>query len=279
MSHTIAQALAFASTQQLDRLDAQLLALHALGREQQSRAWLIAHDDDLMSPAHWQHFEQLVQARAQGQPLAYLVGQKEFFGLSLAVSPAVLVPRPDTETLVQWALDLLQHAPNTAPAPSVLDLGTGSGAVALAIKANAPSAHVTGLDSSEQALMVAQHNGAQLGLDVEWLHSNWLQAVGQQRFSLMVSNPPYIELDDLHMAQLQFEPQAALTSGTDGLDDIRHITQTAAPHLLPGAWLLLEHGWNQAEAVAELLQLAGFANVQHRHDLGGHIRCTGGQWV
>lgn len=277
MAHTIAQALVCASTQQLDRLDAQLLALHALGRGQQERAWLIAHDDHLMLPAQWQHFEQLVHARAQGQPLAYLVEEKEFFGLPLAVSPAVLVPRPDTETLVQWALDLVPQAPNKAP--TVLDLGTGSGAIALAIKAHAPSAQVTALDSSEQALAVAQHNGAQLGLTVQWLHSNWLQALGSQRFDLMVSNPPYIALDDPHMAQLQFEPQCALSSGTDGLDDIRHITQTAAQHLQPTAWLLLEHGWNQAQAVAQLLQLAGFTNVQHRQDLGGHIRCTGGQWV
>lgn len=277
MSYTIAHALAFATTQRLDRLDGQLLVLHALGREQQDRAWLIAHDDHVMSPTQWQHFEHLVRVRVQGQPLAYLVGQKEFFGLQLAVSPAVLVPRPDTETLVQWALDLLQHAPN---APStVLDLGTGSGAIALAIKANVPSAQVTALDSSEQALAVAQHNGAQLGLAVQWLHSNWLQALGQQRFSMMVSNPPYIELNDPHMAQLQFEPKSALTSGTDGLDDIRHITQAAAQHLQRGAWLLLEHGWNQSKVVAQLLQLAGFTNVQHRHDLGGHIRCTGGQWV
>lgn len=277
MSFTIVHALAYAHTQQLDRLDAQLLVLHALGRAQQDRAWLIAHDDHAMSPAQWGHLEQLVQARAQGQPLAYLVGQKEFFGLTLAVSPAVLVPRPDTETLVQWVLDTLQDAPQTVP--KVLDLGTGSGAIALAIKANAPHAQVSALDSSAQALAVAQHNSVALGLDVRWLHSNWLQSVGDEGFDLMVSNPPYIEVGDPHMAQLQFEPETALTSGPDGLDDIRHIAQTAPHNLLPGAWLLLEHGWNQAQAVATVLQRSGFVNVQHRHDLGGHIRCTGGQWV
>lgn len=283
MSQSIAHALAFATAahnlSRVERLDAQLLLLKVLGKQQTERAWLIGHDDQVLTELQSHQFIELVLARVSGQPLAYLVGEKEFFNLKLAVSPAVLVPRPDTETLVHWVLDLLQSL--AAARPQIADLGTGSGAVALAIKANAAHAQVVAVDNSPQALAVAQENGKTLDLPVQWLLSDWLQAKELQghAFDVIASNPPYIEQADVHMAKLQFEPVSALTSGADGLDDIRAIAQMAPKHLKPGAWLLLEHGWNQSQAVAQLLAQAGFGQVQHRQDLAGHIRCTGGQWV
>ncbi len=283
MNLTLAQALVHASAQAVDRLDAQLLMLKVLMREQTERAWLIAHDDQLLTPNQWREFEQLLLSRSQGQPLAYLVGEKEFFGLTLNVSAHVLIPRPDTETLVEWALNTVKFS--CLQAPTVVDLGTGSGAVALAIKANAQHAQVTALDLNPEALALARLNGQRLQLDVHWMESNWLQGIqgiqGPQTrgFDLVVSNPPYIEDGDPHMAQLLFEPVSALTAGADGLSDIRTIIQQAPSHLNTGGWLLLEHGWNQANAVAQLLRQQGFTDVQSRTDLGGNTRCTGGKWV
>ena len=280
---TLAQALVHASAQAVDRLDAQLLMLKVLMREQTERAWLIAHDDQLLTPNQWREFEQLLLSRSQGQPLAYLVGEKEFFGLTLNVSAHVLIPRPDTETLVEWALNTVKFS--CLQAPTVVDLGTGSGAVALAIKANAQHAQVTALDLNPEALALARLNGQRLQLDVHWMESNWLQGIqgiqGPQTrgFDLVVSNPPYIEDGDPHMAQLLFEPVSALTAGADGLSDIRTIIQQAPSHLNTDGWLLLEHGWNQANAVAQLLTQQGFTDVQSRTDLGGNTRCTGGKWV
>ena len=280
MNLTLAQALVHASAQAVDRLDAQLLMLKVLMREQTERAWLIAHDDQLLTPNQWREFEQLLLSRSQGQPLAYLVGEKEFFGLTLNVSAHVLIPRPDTETLVEWALNTVKFS--CLQAPTVVDLGTGSGAVALAIKANAQHAQVTALDLNPEALALARLNGQRLQLDVHWMESNWLQGIqGPQTrgFDLVVSNPPYIEDGDPHMAQLLFEPVSALTAGADGLRDIRTIIQQAPSHLNTNGWLLLEHGWNQANAVAQLLTQQGFTDVQSRTDLGGNTRCTGGKWV
>ena len=283
MNLTLAQALVHASAQAVDRLDAQLLMLKVLMREQTERAWLIAHDDQLLTPNQWREFEQLLLSRSQGQPLAYLVGEKEFFGLTLNVSAHVLIPRPDTETLVEWALNTVKFS--CLQAPTVVDLGTGSGAVALAIKANAQHAQVTALDLNPEALALARLNGQRLQLDVHWMESNWLQGIqgiqGPQTrgFDLVVSNPPYIEDGDPHMAQLLFEPVSALTAGADGLSDIRTIIQQAPSHLNTDGWLLLEHGWNQANAVAQLLRQQGFTDVQSRTDLGGNTRCTGGKWV
>ncbi|MGY8893856.1 MAG: peptide chain release factor N(5)-glutamine methyltransferase [Burkholderiales bacterium] len=280
MNHTLAQALVRASAQAVDRLDAQLLMLKVLMRGQTERAWLIAHDDHVLTPSQWREFEQLLLSRSLGQPLAYLVGEKEFFGLTLTVSAHVLIPRPDTETLVEWALNTVKDS--CLKAPAIVDLGTGSGAVALAIKANAPHAQVTALDLSPDALALARLNGQRLQLDVRWMESNWLQGIqGLQTrgFDVVVSNPPYIEENDPHLAQLLFEPVSALTAGADGLRDIRTIIQQAPSHLNTNGWLLLEHGWNQANAVAQLLTQQGFTDVQSRTDLGGNTRCTGGKWV
>lgn len=281
MNHpTCAQALAAAQALGLERLDAQLLLLHALGKPADARAWLLAHDTDELTDEVAQRFRALSLRRAGGEPLAYIVGSKEFFGLALQVDARVLVPRPDTETLVQWSLDLLQTS--GAPAgPEILDLGTGSGAIALAIahslRAAGRQAHVVAVDASTEALCVARENAQRLGLQLEFIESHWLDQV-RGHFDLIASNPPYIANADPHLAALVHEPLTALTAGADGLDDIRQIVQQAPPHLQPGGWLLLEHGYEQASAVRQLLIRQGFRQVESRRDLAGIERCSGGQW-
>jgi release factor glutamine methyltransferase len=284
---TCAQALTAARALGLERLDAQLLLLHALGKPADARAWLLAHDTDLLPDDVARQFQALSLRRAAGEPLAYIVGSKEFFGLALQVDSRVLVPRPDTETLVQWALDLLLATAITPPLETpvvleVLDLGTGSGAVALAIahslQAASRPARLLAVDASTDALAVARANAERLGLkNVQFLESSWLQQVSG-RFALIASNPPYIASADPHLAALTHEPLQALTAGADGLDDIRQIIAQAPAHLLPGGWLLLEHGYDQAGRVRELLVNQGFEQVQSRQDLADIERCSGGQW-
>jgi len=272
VTSTLAAALADARTAGLDRLDAQLLLAHVL---QRPRSWLLAHDTDLLAPQDAAAFRAAVARRAAGEPLAYITGRKEFHGLSLQVDASVLVPRPDTETLVDWALEHL----GAHEASTVVDLGTGSGAIALALKHARPAAHVHAVDASAAALATARANAARLHLDLRFHHGDWWTAVGGQRFQLAVSNPPYIAEGDPHLAALQAEPVMALTSGADGLDAIRRIVADAPAHLEPGAWLLVEHGHDQADAVAMLLRNAGFDAVCSRQDLAGVNRCTGGRWV
>jgi len=277
---TCAQALATTQTLGLERLDGQLLLLHALGKTPDARAWLLAHDTDELTAEVAQRFRAMSLRRASGEPLAYIVGSKEFFGLELQVDARVLVPRPDTETLVQWSLDLLQ-TPGIPPVPRILDLGTGSGAIALAIahslRAAGRQAHVVAVDASADALCVARENARRLGLDVQFIESHWLDKVSGH-FDLIASNPPYIASADPHLAALVHEPLEALAAGVDGLDDIRQIVQQAPEHLQPGGWLLLEHGYEQAGAVRKLLTQQGFLQVQSRQDLAGIERCSGGQW-
>ena len=278
---TVTAALQQARQQGLDRLDAQLLLLHALDRAGQDRAWLLAHDTDALSADDRARFAALVARRAAGEPLAYLTGHREFFGLDLQVNPRVLVPRPDTETLVSWALALLPEtvdslAESVPPGP-VLDLGTGSGAIALALKAQRPQLQVQALDHSEAALAVARSNASRLGLEVDFRLGNWLDGV-QERFQLIVANPPYIADADPHLPALRFEPLQALTAGADGLRDLRAIVAAAPACLATGGWLLLEHGYDQAGSVCQLLRVAGFTQVQSRADLAGIARCSGGQW-
>jgi release factor glutamine methyltransferase len=269
----IQQALAAAcSALGLARLDAQLLLLHALGRPQNDRAWLLAHDTDALDPETEMRYIGLTRRRAAGTPLAYLTGVREFHGLTLQVDRRVLDPRPDTETLVDWALELLP------PAGSVIDLGTGSGAIALAIRHARPDAQVSAVDASVEALAVAQANAQRLGLDVAFRPGDWLTG-DAGRYDMVVANPPYIAEGDPHLEQLGHEPQMALTSGPDGLDAIRTIVAQAAAHLQPGGWLLLEHGWDQAAAVRELMAQAGLAEVQSRRDLAGIERCSGGRHI
>jgi release factor glutamine methyltransferase len=272
---TVREALARAKAQGLDRLDAQLLLAHHLKRP---RSWLLAHDDDALTPAQREAFDADVARRADGVPIAYLLGQREFHGLSLQVTPDVLDPRPDTETLVEWALELLAGELATQPTPQVLDLGTGSGAIALAVKHAAPRVRMRALDASAAALAVARGNAQRLGLDVGFTLSDWWSALEPPRLHLALSNPPYIDGDDPHLAQLRHEPLQALTPGSDGLAAIVRIVDGAPAHLEPGAWLLFEHGFDQGAAVRRLLQQRGFADVATRRDLAGHERCSGGRW-
>lgn len=262
---TLSEWLRAAQAQGVARSDALGLMGHVLGRE---RAWLIAHDEHQPAAAEQAAMAALLARRAAGEPYAYLVGQREFFGLMLAVTPAVLVPRPETEDLVAWAL--------TLPPGRALDLGTGSGAIALALASRGWT--VTATDASADALAVARGNGERLGLRVEWRAGSWWHAVaGCPPFDLVISNPPYVAEGDAHLPALRHEPITALTAGPDGLADLRAIVAGAPAHLKPCGWLLLEHGFDQGAAVAGLLRAAGFAQVHTRPDLAGLDRCTGGQ--
>lgn len=269
---TLAQSLQHAQALGLSRLDAQLLHLLALDRPLHERAWLIAHDSDVLSVEQHNRLASLIQRRSGGEPMAYITGYKEFFGLPLHIDARVLDPRPDTETLVEWALELL---PDLAD-HSVIDLGTGSGAIALALQHERPHALVSAVDASLDALAVAQSNAVRLRLPVHFIHSHWLRDVPGV-YDLIVSNPPYIREDDPHLDALTYEPRQALSSGEDGLQDIRRILEQAPAHLEPGGWLLLEHGYDQAQDVRELFEQAGWHDVQSRQDLAGIERCTGGQ--
>ena len=270
---TLQQALTTAQAQGLARIDAQMLLLHTLGRATGDRAWLITHDTDTLPPAVQQRFEALCQRRLAGEPVAYLTGTKAFYGLELQVDARVLDPRPDTETLVDWALEVLKGH----PAPRLLDLGTGSGAIALALQHQRPDATVLAVDASPDALAVAQANATRLGLAVQFRHGQWMEGL-EGVFDAIVSNPPYIPAADPHLAALTHEPLQALASGADGLEDLRTLIAQAPAHLKPGGWLLLEHGWDQADAVSALLRSAGLEQVQGRKDLAGIVRCSGGRW-
>ncbi len=272
-SKSVSQMLQFAALQGLARLDAQMLLLHALGRAPADRAWLIAHDADAVPPPALQRFNTLCARRADGEPVAYLTGQREFFGLQLQVDARVLDPRPDTETLVEWALQALAGE----AAANVIDLGTGSGAIALALKSQRPTWQVCAVDASADALAVARANAQRLGLAVHLRLGHWLEGEAAQ-YQLIVANPPYIAAADPHLLALRHEPLQALASGADGLDDIRLIVAQAPARLVPGGWLLLEHGHDQALAVRTLLVAQGFARVSSRADLAGIERCCGGQW-
>ncbi len=270
---SVADALRQARTLGIDRLDAQLLLADVLA---QPRTWLLTHDDAVLDAAQQARWQTALSRRADGEPLAYITGWHEFHGLMLHVGPAVLDPRPDTETLVDWALERLRDSGLSAP--RVVDLGTGSGAVALAVQHGWPQAKVFAVDLSADALAMAQRNGARLGLAVQWRQGDWFGALPGERFDLIVSNPPYIADADPHLPALRHEPLLALTSGADGLDAIRQIVARAPEHLCPGSALLLEHGYDQGDAVAELLRQRGFQAIAHRHDLAGHVRCSGGTW-
>ena len=267
----IRDALAQARQAGVDRLDAQWLLGHLLQRD---RAWLLAHDDEALPLPAACAWPALLARRAAGEPLAYVTGERMFCGLTLQVSPAVLVPRPETELLVAWALACL----GSAPSLDVIDLGTGSGAIALAVAHARPDARLLATDASNAALAVASANARQLTLPMRFTQGNWWAAAGGGRFGLALCNPPYIAAHDPHLAALAHEPGAALTSGDDGLDALRQIIAGAPAHLLPGAWLLLEHGHDQADAVRDLLLSHGFGPPQTRADLAGLPRCSGAMW-
>jgi len=252
------------------RLDAELLLAHVLGV---SRARLYAWPEHEPEPMQREAFDRLVAARERGEPIAYLTGRREFWSLDLAVTPDVLIPRHETELLVELALDRIARDRDVR----VADLGTGSGAIALALARERPLARVTATDASAAALDVARRNAARLGIgNVAFAVGDWYAALGDARFDLIVSNPPYIAAGDAHLAQgdLRFEPAAALASGADGLDAIRRIVADAPEHLADGGALLLEHGFDQSLRVRALLDAAGFQNVTSVSDNGGHERVT-----
>jgi release factor glutamine methyltransferase len=275
---TLAQALLRARALGVERLDAQGLLAYVLGRD---RSWILAHDDLGLDARAAERFAELAQRRAAGEPYAYLVGEREFHGLSLRVTPQVLIPRPDTETLVDWALECLAGPLAGVTAPRVLDLGTGSGAIALAIRHACARAQLCATDVSEQALAVAAANGQRLGLQVQWLQGDWWHALGPPapHWHLVLSNPPYVAAGDPHLRALGFEPTSALVpqrNAGDGLGDLAHIVAGAPGFLAEGAWLMLEHGSSHGAAVRRLLEEAGFAQVRTRPDLGGNERVTAG---
>jgi release factor glutamine methyltransferase len=271
---TVAQILRESHSQGLLRLEAQMLLLHALQRSPNDRAWLLSHADDTLSIAQHSLFTQSMTRRLNHEPVAYIIGMKEFFGLTLQVDARVLDPRDDTETLVEWALSCMADVDS----PRVIDLGTGSGAIALALKHARPDANVHAVDASSDALAVAHKNAQQLQLNITFHHGSWFTSLPEEKFDAIVSNPPYVAQADTHLSALKQEPLSALVSGADGLDDIRTIVQQAPAHLKPGGWLLLEHGHDQAHAVQTLLANQGFESVQSRPDLAGIMRCTGGHW-
>ena len=254
-------------------IDARLLFQHSLKVD---HAWLIGHINYKLTDAQSECFQQLLARRLNGEPIAYILGMREFYGLPLKTTPATLIPRPDTEALVEVALDKLPDNQNL----KVLDLGTGTGAIALAIAKSRPQAQVTAVDFSHEALSVAKENAQNLDLArVRFIESDWFSNLHGDKFDVIVSNPPYIAENDAHLTQgdLRFEPLTALASGKDGLDDIRHIIQAAPSHLDPNGWLMLEHGYDQAEKVAELLTLYGFEQISHAPDLSGTLRVTLGR--
>ncbi|MCX7193669.1 MAG: peptide chain release factor N(5)-glutamine methyltransferase [Proteobacteria bacterium] len=255
------------------RIEVQCLLQSVL---QVNRAYLLTHLERILSDDETAHYNALFQRRINGEPIAYLLGTREFYGLEFKVTPATLIPRPDTELLVELAL---QRIPQRGKC-RILDMGTGSGAIALAIAHERADAEVVAVDASDAALDVARENAQRLNLgNVRLLHSDWFASLEGERFDIIVSNPPYIESDDVHLGQgdVRFEPLSALASGSDGLDDIRRIVANAKKHLTPAGWLMFEHGYDQADRVRQLLQDAGFSGVASWRDLSGIERVTIGQ--
>jgi release factor glutamine methyltransferase len=255
-------------------IDAQVLLAFVLGRD---RAWLAAHATDALPPDDASAFAQLARRRRDGEPVAYLTGRREFWGLSLAVDPAVLIPRPETETLVECALSKLPQRRDTR----VLDLGTGTGAIALALAHERPQARIVAIDTSDAALAVARGNARRLAVDsVDFIRGSWFDALhAGERYDLIASNPPYVAVGDPHLGEgdVRFEPAAALVSGIDGLDALRVIVGSAGPYLAPGGWLVVEHGYDQAEAVRRLFEDSGFEALESHRDLCGIHRVAAGR--
>jgi release factor glutamine methyltransferase len=260
---TIEEAL---SSSGIDPREARLLLAAASGF---SEASVLAHPERELPAQVQDEFLKMTARRAAGEPVAYILGHKEFYGLELAVTPAVLIPRPETELLVDLAL--------TRQPASVVDVGTGSGAIALAIKRHLPAARVVATDASAAALEVAKRNAARYALEIELRHGRWFEPLAGERFEAIISNPPYVVVDDPHLEGLQFEPRVAIVAGADGLDAFRVLAREAPAHLLPGGWLLLEHGAGQHEAVRALLEAAGLETTESWPDLAGIPRVSGGK--
>jgi release factor glutamine methyltransferase len=254
------------------RLDAEVLLMHITGL---ARTALITHAQELLLPENEKRLHALLARRAHGEPVAYLTGKREFWSLDLCVTPDVLIPRPETELLVEQAL---AHIPDDAEW-TVADLGTGSGAIALAIATERPHCHLIATDNAAAALAVARVNATRLGIaKVEFRQGEWLKPLAGMRFDVIVSNPPYVRANDPHLTQgdVRFEPESALIAGADGLDAIRRITADAVSGLRPGGWLLFEHGYDQAQAVRTLLETHGYDRIASCRDTAGHERVTAG---
>lgn len=266
---TLGEAMAFARAK-IDRLDARLLLEHATGC---SHTDLLARPETPVFGPAYEQFAEWVGRRAAGEPLAYLTGEAEFRGRVFQVSPAVLIPRPETEVLIDLALEKLRGL----PAPKVVDLGTGSGIVAISLALECPQAAIATVDLSKEAISVARNNAGRLGAQVEFHEGDWFAPLVGRRFDLIVSNPPYVAAGDPHLALngLPHEPQMALTDGADGLECIRRIVAAAPAHLNPGGWLLFEHGYDQGEASRNLLTAAGFKAASTFPDLAGIDRVSG----
>uniref|UniRef100_T1H9M4 peptide chain release factor N(5)-glutamine methyltransferase n=1 Tax=Rhodnius prolixus TaxID=13249 RepID=T1H9M4_RHOPR len=270
----VATALQQLTHSESQKRDAEILLEHVTGK---GRTFLLAFGETLLDDAQLQRLSALLARRINGEPVAYLTGTREFWSLPLAVSPATLIPRPDTECLVEQALQCMAQF----SAPTVLDLGTGTGAIALALASERPDCTVTGVDVQPDAVTLAQRNAATLQLpNVQFLHGNWFEPVAPTRFSVIVSNPPYIDAEDIHLCEgdVRFEPISAMVAAEGGLADLRWIIQQAPQHLKNTGWLLLEHGWQQGEPVQQLLQQRGFEQVATCSDYGGNERVTLGQW-
>lgn len=266
------QAIVQLNQSESRRRDAEILLAFVTGK---SRTFILAFDETPLTQPQLQQLDLLLARRVNGEPIAHLVGEREFWSLPLRVSPFTLIPRPDTESLVEQAL-----ARMPASACSVLDLGTGTGAIALAIASERPDCEIIALDLIPEAVELARDNAKRLGIkNVRVLQSNWFSALHSQRFSVIVSNPPYIDREDPHLAQgdVRFEPLSALVADENGLADLRTLVKTSRQFLEPGGWLLLEHGWTQAVAVQQLLEEAGFNEVQTCQDYGGNDRLTAGR--
>ena len=275
---TIGAALA-AARQKIGIAEARLLLRYLLGC---SAAHLEAHREDELDSAVEEIFRACVERRWQGEPIAYLTQTREFYGRPFAVTPAVLIPRPETELIVDTVLQQIRHSRasgNPVSSLRVLDLGTGSGCLAITLALELPQADVTAVDSSCDALVIAAGNAKQLGAKVHLLESDWFSALANEWFDLIVSNPPYIAAEDPHLKQgdLRFEPPDALASGADGLDAIRHIAENAQAHLVSGGWLLFEHGYDQGDRVRALLEANRYCAIEQWHDIAGILRVTGGR--
>jgi len=255
------------------RRDAEILLGFVTGR---ARTFLMAFGETVLTPQEQDQLERLLARRERGEPVAYLIGEREFWSLPLSVSPATLIPRPDTECLVELALELLPSSPC-----AILDLGTGTGAIALALASERPDCKVTGVDLQPEAVALARHNAQKLSIgNAQFLQGSWFAPLVGETFALIASNPPYIDAADPHLAQgdVRFEPSSALVAPQQGLADLSAIVQQAPHHLQSQGWLLLEHGWQQGESVRALLQAAGFISIDTRRDYGGNDRVTFGQW-
>jgi release factor glutamine methyltransferase len=266
-----------AAREKLPASEARLLLGHVLARP---AAWLIAHDDEVIGEDALLRFASLVARRKGGEPVAYLVGYREFYGREFGVSPEVLIPRPETELLVDIVLGKGVGAGATVKsAARTLDLGTGSGCIAITLALEIPSAQVSAVDASDDALRVARKNAERLGASLRLLQSDWFESLSGESFDLIVANPPYIAEGDPHLAagDLRHEPRQALASGVDGLDAIRRIVTAAPRHLRPGGQLWLEHGYDQANAVHELLAAAGLRDIEQHRDVAGIVRVSGGR--